>query len=464
LGRIGDNGLVTDSTPGWLSTALAFARSVEPREPLPRRAVRTDLALAGLVLVAALIAGWVTYHTLGSGGIPAALAASAPLTARRRYPLAAFVVLLAGVILAKDKVTDVSFLAVVIAGWSAAVHSRFRGLALLTVAAAGAVVADLAWKVTSGYVWPGKPGQPSRLVYPLLPKITGATLGGNSWRAQGFLVLIALVAIAIVGGSVHAGNRIRRLQAEHEAATRAALETERARIARELHDVVTHNVSVMIVQAGAARQVLASSPGDATQALLAVESSGRAAMSELRHLLGLLSPGDPTGTGDEDLRPQPGLGQLRALIEGTTAVGLPVALHLGELPARLPPGVDLAAYRVVQEALTNVLKHAGKPATTVRVRYSGGAVVVEVADDGPPIPAATPATVPGAGRGLLGLRERIGMYGGEVEAGPVAGGGWRLLARIPVEGTGPHGRSDAESGRPGVVTQENRYPASAAQG
>src|SRR5262249_47412279 len=152
----------------------------------------------------------------------------------------------------------------------------------------------------------------------------------------------------------------------------------RARIASELHDVVTHNVSVMIVQAGAARQVLAESPGEARTAMLAVEASGRAAMTELRHLLGLLSPTQSPGAQDgrssdqsarPELEPQPGLAQLPALVERLTAAGLPIDMRIGELPNELSPGLDLAVFRVIQEALTNVLKHAGKPPTTVSLDY-----------------------------------------------------------------------------------------------
>jgi signal transduction histidine kinase len=234
--------------------------------------------------------------------------------------------------------------------------------------------------------------------------------------------------------------RLARLQTEHEAATRRALELERARIAGELHDVVTHNVSVMIVQAGAARQVLAAEPDQARSAMLAVEASGRAAMTELRHLLGLLGlsvAADQSTSGDsapasQDLRPQPGLGQLRPLIDGVTAAGLPVDLHIGDLPHGLPPGQDLAAFRVVQEALTNVIKHAGKTHTSVSVDYRGGDLVVAVADAGCPAADAGLA-IPGAGRGLPGLRERMAVYGGELEAGPRQGGGWLVRARIPTD-------------------------------
>jgi signal transduction histidine kinase len=262
----------------------------------------------------------------------------------------------------------------------------------------------------------------------------------------GLLVAFSLILIAVIGNAMQARDRIRRMRAEHAAATRRALDEERALIASELHDVVTHNVSVMIVQAGAARQVLAADPAEATAALLAVEASGRAAMTELRHLLGLLSPASagmgpaagPALDGDEagqDLSPQPGLGQLQPLIDRLTTAGLPVELQVGGAPRALPPGLDLAAYRVVQEALTNVLKHAGKPRTTVRLNYREADLVVEVADAGRPIPAAGPASgaVSGSGRGLLGLRERIALYGGQLDAGPRPGGGWLVRARLPVD-------------------------------
>src|ERR1017187_7450757 len=241
-----------------------------------------------------------------------------------------------------------------------------------------------------GFVISGPFPQPVRRVTGLIVAPAGPGASGAPWRLAALMVLFSLVLIAIVGNAVHAGDRIRRLQAEHETATRRAVELERAHIASELHDVVTHNVSVMIVQAGAARQVLADSPDQAMAALLAVESSGRAAMTELRHLLGLLSPLPAPGEGAEadaahsqasqDLWPQPGLGQLQALIARVGAAGLPVELHVSDVPPGLPPGVDLAAFRVVQEALTNVIKHAGKPRTGVSVHCREGSLVVEVTD------------------------------------------------------------------------------------
>jgi signal transduction histidine kinase len=305
------------------------------------------------------------------------------------------------------------------AGYSAVAHSRFRGAALVTV--------------------------------PWLWVIVGAFL----WGTTALLILVSLALTVTVGYAVHAVAERDRMLAEHEAATRRARELVRARIASELHDVVTHPVSVMIVQAGAARQVLVEAPGEARAALLAVEASGRAAMTELRHLLGLLSPGDalgegagsPDGAPPAQLAPQPGLAQLPALVHRLAAAGLQIDLRVGELPEGLLPGLDLAVFRVIQEALTNVIKHAGKPLTTVSVAYGDGQLVVEVADTGRPIPAAAPAVPPGARRGLVGLRERIALYGGVLDAGPRSGGGWIVRARFPIDAPPPGSPRAALAGR-----------------
>jgi len=208
--------------------------------------------------------------------------------------------------------------------------------------------------------------------------------------------------------------------------------------------VVTHNVSMMVVQAGAARRVLGASPEEVRSALLAIEDSGRDAIVELQHMLGLLAPasepedGGATGTG-EPLRPQPGLNQIRPLLDRVTAAGLPTELRIRGTPRTLPPGLDLAAYRVVQESLTNVIKHAGRSSATVTLDYQDDALMIEVADDGGPggagpsllATSATLGVMPGSGRGLLGLRERVLLYGGELEAGRPSGGGWRVRARLP---------------------------------
>ncbi|HYK70136.1 MAG TPA: histidine kinase [Streptosporangiaceae bacterium] len=440
---------VSQGPRAWLASVLAFVRWSTPREPVPRGAIRADIVLAFVTLILALVVAKRTYSDLSGGEVAAAMFASVPLAARRRFPLAAFLVLVVGVFAARQAATDLSFLTMLLAAYSAVVHSRFRGLSLLCVALAGVLVAYVFWKGQSGAI----AVVPMKLLGPggvrIVPGPGGVFVPqGARWRLDALVALVALVGIAIVGAAGHARERIRRLQAEHAAATERALEAERARIASELHDVVTHNVSVMIVQAGAARQVLDAAPQDARAALLAVESSGRAAMAELRHLLGLLSPAQPGQAtaevspaggpaAESELRPQPGLGQLPSLVTRMKAAGLPVDLQVGEVPPSLPPGLDLAAFRVVQEALTNVLKHAGKPATTVRVDCSDGSLLLEVTDAGRSMPSVGPVAVPGSGRGLFGLRERVAVYGGEVDAGPQPGGGWRVRARIPVEAPAP---------------------------
>jgi signal transduction histidine kinase len=428
--------------PGWLRQLVAFARSAEPRSRLTRQAVAGDALIAAVFLVASLLNGALSRHV----GVPAAVLTSLPLAARRRYPLTIFLFVLFAALVTKDGADDVTFVAVIFAGYSAAMHSRFRGAALLSLAPAGVLMAVFFWRVGPIAVLRAVPGPTASVgldksqvtVYPFLENVAGPVAG----RVGGLLVLMSLVSIAIVGAVMYAGDRIRRMQAEHEAETRMALEAERARIASELHDVVTHNVSVMIVQAGAARQVLSDSPARATNALLAVEASGRAAMAELRHLLGLLSPAGSAGVpgsgsnaalAEQDLRPQPGMQQLRPLIDRVVEAGLPVQLDISGRRYDLPPGLDLAAFRVVQEALTNVLKHAGKAPTTVRLDYGESALVVDVSNARGTSTAAGPVIPAGNGRGLIGLRERISLYCGELDAGPRPGGGWRIRARFPVD-------------------------------
>jgi signal transduction histidine kinase len=340
---------------------------------------------------------------------------TAPLALRRIRPLTAFWVMLLGTVLTTQYSNLVTFIAVMVAAYSAVVHSRYRSAALVSVPLAGVFV-TAAFPDTT----PPLPGR--------------------------FTALLVLIPVAMVGNATRlwrrrAGDsqaRLQSVQAEHEAATLRALVAERARIAAEMHDVVTHNVSVMVVQAGAARRVMTASPGEAMGALLAVEASGRAAMIELQHLLGLLAPAD--GMSPEEsglLRPQPGLDQLRALLDRLAAAGLSVDLTIVGEPGPLQPGVDLTAFRVVQEALTNVLKHAGQARTAVRLEYRAQELVIDVADDGPRLGGVARGRVfaaagtAGGGRGLLGLRERVSLYGGEFGAGPRPAGGWRVTARLP---------------------------------
>jgi signal transduction histidine kinase len=202
------------------------------------------------------------------------------------------------------------------------------------------------------------------------------------------------------------------------------LDEERARIARELHDVIAHSVSVMVVQAGAARTLLTEDADSARDALLAVEHSGRQALEEMRRLLGMLRQDQR----DAELLPQPGLGSVRALVERVRSTGLDVRLTVDGKPSPLPPGVDLSAYRILQEALTNTVKHARASAAHVRLAYGPDRIDVEVEDDGA---AGAPAN--GAGHGLIGMRERVDLYGGAFEAGPNDAGGFRVRASLPLE-------------------------------
>ena len=220
--------------------------------------------------------------------------------------------------------------------------------------------------------------------------------------------------------SLHAAEaRAERLELER----RAAVVEERARIARELHDVIAHSVSVMTVQAGAAEEMLKHDPERALEPVRAVQETGRQALVEMKRLVGMLREDD-----DEiGLAPQPGLADLDRLVRQVRDAGLPVDVRIEGEPRTLPLGVDLSAYRVVQEALTNALKHAGRAHATVTIRYGRSDVAIDVTDDG-----SGGARTPG-GHGLIGMRERIGVFGGTFSAGPRSNGGFAVSARLPLE-------------------------------
>ncbi|MEU4821198.1 sensor histidine kinase [Actinomadura citrea] len=227
------------------------------------------------------------------------------------------------------------------------------------------------------------------------------------------------------------GARTWLLEREREGAARRAVDEERARVARDLHDIVSHSVSVMVVQAGAARHGV---DGEAEDALLAVERTGREAMTELRHLLGVLAPA-PDGDG-EAFTPQPSLAHLGTLVDRIAFAGLPVDVRVTGEPCPLPAGIDATGYRIVQEALTNALKH-GTPGATAEVTVSYGRrnLRLEVLNTGPSVLTGTGQAPPESrgGRGLAGLRERVAVYGGDLDARRRLGGGYRVRARIPLE-------------------------------
>ena len=338
------------------------------------------------------------------------LGLAVPVVFRRTYPVQAFTVAaVAGalqvVFIPSPLGTDLSIL--ILLYTLAAYRPRRVSLAGLVVCLAGAFVAVARWV-------PAQTG----LVQKVL--LAGVIFSGT-----------ALVAW-VLGDSMRyrrayltaLEDRAARLERERDAQAQIAAAAERARIARELHDVIAHNVSVMVVQADGASYALHSDPERAGQALAAISHTGRKALAEMRRLLGVLRSGDER----TELAPVPGLDQLRELIDQARQAGMSVSLSLDGPPRPLPEGAELAAYRVVQESLTNTRKHGGlAAAAAVSLRYEPDGLVLQVTDDG--LGAAAPAD--GPGHGLTGMRERIGMYGGTIEAGPLPGGGYQVTARLP---------------------------------
>lgn len=342
--------------------------------------------------------------------------ASGALALRRRYPLAVLCIVTAATLATPQSVLRLTFYAFVIAVYSAAVYSPYRAATLAALPVSTVLV-----------------GTAGNSVTPIVP---------NEYIA---LLILAPMAVAAVGlrtwklRTDEGRSRLTALEHEQTEALRRAVEHERARIARELHDVVTHNVSVMVIQAGAARTIMKTSPEQAAEALLAVEAGGRAAMIELRHVMGLLTMADEdeepdtgadlAGTAAE-LTPQPGLDQLETLVGRVRDTGLPVDLTVTGPPRSLPPGLELAAYRVVQEALTNTVKHASGATAAVTVEYRPEQLRVEVTDAGGHPGESANA---GSGQGLIGLRERLAVYDGTLNTGRRLTGGYRVEALLPLE-------------------------------
>ncbi|MPY57453.1 sensor histidine kinase [Streptomyces spongiae] len=365
------------------------------------------------------------------GPVIVGVVAAAPLALRRRYPLAALWIVLAAVMVTPHDAPRLTFYACVVAAYSAAAYSPRRLPTLASLAVAVLLVSTDA-------PLPTVPAQYAP--YLILVPIVVAANGLRTWKLR----------------TDEGRRRLSTLEGEQAEALRRAVEHERARIARELHDVVTHNVSVMVIQAGAARKVMEARPDQAREALLAVEAGGRAAMTELRHVMGLLTTDTPVGPGGThpadppqvtgsaglagmvDLAPQPGLDQLETLVAGVRNTGMPVELTVTGPTRPLPPGIELAAYRVVQEALTNTVKHAPGASAAVTVDHAADHLRVGITDTGgtpgPSAPRTSPAAgADGTGRGLIGLRERLAVYGGTLHTGPHRAGGYRVTALIPLE-------------------------------
>src|SRR5215212_8597676 len=224
-------------------------------------------------------------------------------------------------------------------------------------------------------------------------------------------------------------ERTAELERAREELARRAVTEERLRLARELHDVVAHAMSVIAVQSGVGVHVADSRPGEVDKALAAIEITSRAALTELRRLLGVLrQDGDPQAS----LTPAPGLANLDVLLAEVAEAGLAVRLRVEGAPAPLPAGLDLSAYRIIQEALTNVVKHAGPAHAQVTIRYRDHEVAVEVIDDGRGVAAVAADGRRGTGHGLIGMAERVAAFGGDLEVGPHPGGGCRVAARLPL--------------------------------
>jgi signal transduction histidine kinase len=409
---------------------MAIFRRAEPDGVAPW-ALAFDAAVAVTAAAAAVFEvaehdHFVTTAHPGIGMLAAAMT-GLPLAFRRYHPIGAWLAIVAALVgvhlsYRTAYVPSVGGGTALYAAYSAVAHSRHRNLAITAVAVVTGALIVIFDNSGGGS---GKVGNIAIYAFP--PAIAGG-LGIRELRRR---------------LAVSAAN-LRQADAEAQAATRAALAAERSRIAAELHDVVTHSVSVMIVQAGAARKILSSSPADAEDALLAVEATGREAMTELRNLLGLLSPradvpdnalgtrgagGGAAAADPAAFAPQPGLGELATLVGRLSAAGLQVGVEVRGEPRPLRSGTDLAAYRVIQEGLTNVLRHAGEATAAVAIDWAED-LVITVTDDGRRAPGGPP------GRGLLGLRERLALDGGTLVAGPRPGGGWQLRAVIPVPDRG----------------------------
>ena len=342
--------------------------------------------------------------------VPVTLALVIPLVFRRDHPVAAFAIAIAvGAlqVLLNIHVNMIDAVIVILLYTLAAYCRRQVSVAGLAVCLLGSVAAVARWAPTN--------------------------LALSHWIALGLVGFAGSSLIAwVLGDSTRyrrgyyasLEDRAARLERDRDAQAQIAAAAERARIARELHDVIAHNVSVMVVQADGASYALDGSPERARQALGAIASTGRQALAEMRRMLGVLRSDD----GAPDVVPLPGIGQLGELLDQTRASGLAVSFTVQGVPGPLPGGLALAAYRIIQESLTNTRKHGGPRASAqVLLRYCEDVVVLQITDDGHGMTVAD-----GAGHGLTGMRERVALYNGTLHAGPRPGGGYQVTATLPL--------------------------------
>jgi signal transduction histidine kinase len=387
---------------------------MRPRALLERYAVE---ALALALAVVGQIELWAgSSDGPRAAAVVAALVATMPLLLRRRFPFGAPAFLFAGLALvslvspaAVYGGTSFTLFALMLAFWAAGAQRERQPAVAGAAIGLAAVVVMLATGGRGGVVRTGD-AELSLFVWSLIA--VGLPLGAFALRAR-------------AQRAAELQERADRLEREREERTRAAVAAERARIARDLHDVIAHSVTVMTVQGGAARLLLDSDPGRAREPLLVVEETGHQALADMRRLVGIVQDEPERAPA---LTPQPGLADLAALAEKLRRAGLPTNLVVHGEPETLTPGVELTAYRVVQEALTNALKHAGPATARVTVIYEPQALRLEISDDGP----GTSSQQDG-GHGLVGMRERVALYGGRLEVGPRASGGFSVRARLPLE-------------------------------
>ena len=397
-------------TAALRETALSLSAQPDPRSrPRWRRwlLVAGDAALALALAAMAVAEPWPP----GPGraaGIALALLQTLPLAVRRWRPVGVLAVVAAaalGAAIARDG-GGLGPVCVLVALYSVAAHCPRRQAAWAGIAA-----------------W-------AALTWPLLRE--GGGPGGPQQIGLAAAISLGFPALAWLSGAYVSELRARaaRSRREQELETGRAVAEEQARVGRELHDVIAHTLSVIVIQAGAAEDVFGTRPQAARQALGSIGAAGRQALAELRRVLQAVRP----QAGEQDgWAPQPGLSGLGELLAQVRAAGLHVTARIDGAPADLPAGLDLAAYRIVQEALTNTLKHARAQAAEVNLRYRPAGLVLEVTDDGQPAAPAGPA----GGRGLIGIRERAALHGGTCQAGPRPGGGFAVRVSLPLPGDGP---------------------------
>jgi signal transduction histidine kinase len=376
---------------------------------------------SGLALVAAGLSTAVFVENPVIRGLPRGMLALAyvlallhtlPLAARRRFPGAVLAASVASglAVAALGLPPEILVMVILVAVYSVAAYGdRWVSLAGLAAAELGSAAVQLT---------PGRFNAPT--------VVTNALVIAAAWLLGHFVGVRRAYTARL--------ERTAELERARAELARRAVVEERLRLARELHDVVAHAISVIAVQSGVGAHVANTQPEEAAKALAAIEVTSRAALIELRRLLGVLrQEGEPEGS----LAPVPGLADLDALLAEVAKAGLAVRLRVEGTPSPLPAGVDLSAYRIVQEALTNVVKHAGPARAQVVVGYRDHAVTVEVTDDGRGVVAPTGDGPARVGHGLIGMRERVQVFGGDLEAGPRPGGGFRVAARLPLAADQP---------------------------